>query len=236
MRKYLSLVFLTVLFLFTACDKTTCEPIEASCDFNTDLGTAESVLPESQLNEYYDIWKAILMEKSGMSETYFNAHITDYRLSSHAWNAGTSFRIDYIMTIDWIEIKCHDQFLVNMDGSYDAYSHLNIERNVFFNAEQIEFNIANDVHSTVNYFNTIETLKYDNCTEVYTAVNGTENTNILFDYVSYYVPGKLPRSDGDPYIILTGRVCNSENDCWSGYINLVTGEKEVYKTACVIVG
>ncbi|MFT5819640.1 MAG: hypothetical protein ACI8ZM_000865 [Crocinitomix sp.] len=236
MRTIQNLVFLTALFLFTACDKTTCEPAEITCDFKTDLGTAESILPESQMNDYYDIWKTLLMEKSGMSETYFNAHITDYHLSSHAWNAGTSFRIDYIMTIDWIDIKCHDQFLVYMDGSYGAYGHLNIERDVFFNAEQIETNIANDVHSTVNYFNTIETLKYSNCTEVYAAVNPTENTNVSLGHVSYYVPGKLPHSDGNPYIMLTGRVCNSENDCWAGYINLVTGEKEVYQTACVIVG
>jgi hypothetical protein len=236
MKKVQNLALVTIILVLAACNKTNCNTAEPNCHFNIDLGTSESVIPDDQLLEYYEIWKSIMLVQSEMSVDYFNDHITDYRLSSTEWSGGISFKITYILTIDWVDIRCSDEFLVKMNASYDAFTHLDIPRDVFLSKEEIEFNIANEVHSDVSRYQTIETLKYSNCAEVFAAVNETENTNITLDYVTYYVPGKLPREDGDPYYMLSGNVCGNKNECWSGYINLVTGEKEIWKDACIIVG
>lgn len=193
----------------------------------------DSVLSETQENEYYQIWKSILLENSNMTDEYFNEHITNYTLSSYKWNGGISFKIDYIIRIDWVNIKSSNNFLVKMNSSYDAYRHLNIPRDIFFTKNQIKLNTYSDVHSEVDRHNPVNALKYKNSNEVYEAVVTSSGYNeVSLDYISYYVPGKLPRKDGDPYYILNGTISDSQNRCLTGYINLVTGDSEVWETTC----
>lgn len=50
--------------------------------------------------------------------------------------------------------------------------------------------------------------------------------------VSYYVPGKLPRTDGYPYLLGRGVVDMERNVCVYGYMNLVTAEAVTHASVC----
>ncbi|WP_109358881.1 hypothetical protein [Brumimicrobium oceani] len=193
-----------------------------------------NILSQNQQNEYFEIWKSLVMNKSAMSESYFDAHIVDYKISSIAWNAGVSFRIDYQLKIDWMTINCQDEFLVTMNSSYEAFEHLNIPRDVNFDESQIDFNINNMVHSEISSYNLLDQLKYNNCDELKTAIKDSTGYQVAVpDRATYYVPGKLPREDGDPYVLIIGTINNQENKCLKGHINLNTGEWEAWEDVCV---
>lgn len=242
--KHLSIftLLLSLLFLVSSCKKDLhtpedCVSTQSPCTFDTHCESSGSVLTPAQTDEYYEIWKSILMENSSMTEAYFDAHITNFALSSNEWDGGISFRVNYIMHIDWVDIKCSDAFLVNMSSTYESYGHLNIPRDVLLDEDQIKFNIANNVKSEVSTYNLIEELRYSSCDEVYEAAisaAGYED-ELSVNRVSYYVPGKLPREDGDPYYLLNGVICSSPNTCLKGYINLVSGETHVVEDHCYIV-
>ena len=232
-----TLTLLVVVLSVTACQKKHCLSKKKACNFDTELKSEASVLDESQLNDYYEIWKSILLEKSDMTAAYFNSHITAFSLSSSEWSAGISFKIEFIINVNWVDIKCSDAFIVKMNSSYEAYQHLNIPRDVFLDQTEVQSNIERDVHSEITKYNTIEDIKYANCDEIYDAIsNGFGKSDLSADRVSYHVPGKLPREDGDPYYLFNSSHCKQKKNCSHGYINLVTGEKEVWKEACVIVG
>lgn len=241
--KHISLLALLISLLVatTACKKDIhspddCVSEQSDCRFDTACESSGSVLSPNQEAAYYDIWEYILLENNNMTEAYFDDHITNYAISTYEWDGGISFSISYIMHIDWVDIKCSDKFLVNMSSAYSSYPHLNIPRDVFFDEAQIKFNIENNAQSEISNYNLLESLRYENCAAVYeAAIAASGYDELSVESVSYYVPGKLPREDGDPYYLLNGIICDSPNTCLTGYINLNTGETSVRETACVIV-
>jgi hypothetical protein len=52
--------------------------------------------------------------------------------------------------------------------------------------------------------------------------------------ISYYVPGKLPREDGDPYFIGIGTLNKTQNRCIVGYMDLITGAAASHEDVCTI--
>ena len=63
------------------------------------------VIPAEQIEFYTDFWKTEFLARNGMSQAYFDAHITDVDTWSHTWNSGISFRVIYLVTIDWAVIS-----------------------------------------------------------------------------------------------------------------------------------
>jgi len=236
--KQLTLPIAFAFLLLTGCNKTTLEKQNdngSNCPIVLAIPSHGNVLSQSKQNEYFNIWKSILMNQSNMSDSYFDAHIIDYSISSKEWNAGISFEINYVYQIDWLKINCSDQFLVKMNSSYDAYGYLNIPRDVFFDQSQIESNINANVESEVSTYDLLEQLKYNNCEELKTAIKDSTGYDIARpDYASYYVPGKMPREDGHPYVMIKGTVNSQENKCLNGYINLKTGDWSAWEDACSV--
>ena len=231
--RFILILAITTITVFS-CNKESCEKSNG-CDFNTNITMSGNVLTQNQQDKYFGIWKSLFMEKSNMTESYFNNHIVNYVITSMEWNAGTSFRIDYVIHIDWIDIRCSDAFLVKMNSSYDSYEYLNIPRDVFFEQSQIDSNIASKVDSEISYFNLLEKLKYKDCTELRTAIKDSSGYSVaLPDNATYYVPGKIPREDGDPYVTIRGIVSQQNNKCLRGHINLKTGEWKVWEDACQV--
>ena len=224
--------------LLTACNKETVEKDgekcgNNECTFSSPIPSFGNVLTQSKQDEYHGIWKAILMDKSNMSASYFDTHIIDHKISSSEWNAGTSFEINYIMRIDWMTINCSDKFLVKMNSSYEAYGYMNIPRDVYFDQPRIESNIDAKVNSEISSYNLLEQLKYSNCSDLKTAIKDSSGYDVAKPAnATYYVPGKIPREDGDPYVLIKGTVNQQENKCLNGQINLNTGECNVCEDAC----
>jgi hypothetical protein len=223
-----------LLLEVVSCGRTSTSDTNCDCNFDTTINMSGNVLSDSQQINYFNIWKAILLKKNSMTEDYYKNHISKQVITSSEWSGGISFRVDYIMHIDWIDIKCSDAFFVKMNSSYTPYGYLNIPRDVFFDQGQIESNITNGANSEISVYNLAGKIKYKDCCELINAMkknSGYEQAEI--DYASYYVPGNVPRENGDPYVMIKGTVNKTENLCLNGHMNLITGECKVWLNACV---
>jgi hypothetical protein len=78
------------------------------------------------------------------------------------------------------------------------------------------------------------TLKYLTLADALNEFRNQTDKNIEVKYISFYVPGKLPREDGNPYFIGRGTLDKNKNECIFGYMNLVTGLTKSYKEVCII--
>ena len=241
MRNLKIIWLLTLALLINACNKEENDYYKkqnqknnSDCSFDSDITISGNVLTPKQQDDYFKIWKSILMKNSNMTEAYFDKHITKHVITSSERDEGVSFRVDYIMHIDWIDIKCNDNFIVKMNSTYNTYEHLNIPRDIFFNQNQIESNITSNINS-VSIYNLIENLKFKDCQELNKAIKESSGYNeAKTDYATYYVPGNLPRQNGDPYVIIKGILNDKNNECLTGEINLKTGLCNVRKSACRI--
>jgi hypothetical protein len=54
--------------------------------------------------------------------------------------------------------------------------------------------------------------------------------------LAFYVPGALPRVNGQPWMLVNATLDDAANRCASGQLNLVTGEVELHETACRVSG
>lgn len=77
-------------------------------------------------------------------------------------------------------------------------------------------------------------LKFDNAKDALAAFRSQTAQSMGVQRISTYVPGKLPREDGDPYFIGRGVVDKQNNICIIGYMNLVSGAVESHRDVCVI--
>lgn len=82
----------------------------------------------------------------------------------------------------------------------------------------------------------IEKLRFSSYQDAVAALNQAAHTDkINATRFAYYVPGNLPRINGDPYLLGDGVIDCSQNSCVSGNLNLSTGEVKVSRQPCVII-
>jgi hypothetical protein len=82
---------------------------------------------------------------------------------------------------------------------------------------------------------TTYSLKYKTYGAAVTALRtlAPEN-NVVPERIDFYVPGKVPHEDGNPYFILRTVIDVEKNDCLKGYMNLVSGAIESWHDVCII--
>lgn len=77
-------------------------------------------------------------------------------------------------------------------------------------------------------------LKHSTYYNALTAFKSTTDSHMEVTKIDFYVPGKLPREDGNPYFIGRGTIDYNANSCVVGYMNLVTGVTESHRDVCYI--
>lgn len=171
-----------------------------------------------------------------MSEEYFNSHISQISVSSHCWNSGITFRVEYKVRIDWAVIQNYDEFLVKLYSSEPAYQYLNIQRDSFFNSDQLnEIIDLKIMNSAIGPVKSLDCLLQNNSINAIHAFQDSTNSIYIFPkQISYEVPGKFPRKDGYPYFIGYGIINQNANQCIQGYYNLYTGEFFAHEDPCII--
>ena len=191
-------------------------------------------IPEDKATYYRGLWKREFRARNGISEDYFDTHISSIWTSSICWNSGITFRVSYRITIDWAVIDRTDKIVVMLYSAEDAYRYLNFQRDVFLDERQISRVLDHHVFgSSVGPVEPLEGLPYDSCEEAIQAFHdSTGSAEILPTRIRYYVPGKIPREDGYPYFIGRGEIDYEANECIKGYFNLFTGESEAQLTTC----
>lgn len=209
---------------------------------SSDLTACSAIKPaavngENDLLRYYfKIWKDLFLNRNQISDDYYNAHLEITSREILKWNSGISFRLRYTMHIDWAEIEAYDDFLVMLFSTESAYQHLNIRRDVYLTQEEITIVLDNHVFSSsIGKVNPVENLLYKNYDQAVAAFQTAVNCDKIFPReIVYYVPGKLPRIDGDPYFIGFGTLDSLDNRCIHGYFNLCNGAGSAHETVCII--
>ncbi len=234
-----STLFLGLLLVACSQDSSV-SPLSRCVDGNALLLSATSpcAADDELCSRYLDIWRNQIQKRNDMSNEYFTQHVVPYNASIDAWDIGESFRVQYRVTITWAVIGESDQFVVNLRSSEPAYQHLDIPRDVYLSESEVEVILDEQVFSSsVTRIVSVERLKFCNQQEAVTALQNVAHTDrIGFDRIAYYVPGRLPREDGYPYLFGSGEIDRNENRCITGRLNLVSGIGEGRETVCVITG
>jgi len=184
---------------------------------------------------YLEMWKRQSLKRNNMKRTFFDEHVSITRYDIECqWVSGLSLRVEYKVTYDWAAIDQHDQVIVLLYSQEETYRHLPIKRDHLFDEEEVAYAIDKRV-----FFSSITPLKslgrlafssYENALKTFQhKIGGHKPENVE---VSFYVPGKLPRTDGYPYLLGRGVVDMQRNVCVFGYMNLVTGEAVTHQSAC----
>ena len=186
---------------------------------------------------YFKIWKNLFLTRNQISEDYYNSHLEIISCTIRKWDSGISFYLSYIMHIDWADIEGDDNFLVLLNSSATEYQHLNIPRDVYLTEREITVILDNRVYgSSIGKVNPVENLLYTDYEQAVSAFQTAVNCDKIFPQrLAYYVPGKLPRIDGDPYFIGFGTLDSLNNRCIDGYFNLITGIGSAHETVCIII-
>lgn len=198
----------------------------------------EPCIKDCELTEYYyAIWQRQFKKLNGMSEEYYNRHITVGRYFLHENSVGREwFHVDYRVTIGWAEICCNDGFNTKLDTSSSDYAYLNLRRGVNFNEGEIDFIVSKDVAlASITRVNAIDSLPYPSLDAAVAAFRAKSGYPQLHPtQLTYRVPGRVPRIDGDPYLIGFGEIDITSNKCVKGHFNLRTGEASARTDACVV--
>jgi hypothetical protein len=210
---------------------------------SSDLTAASITKPASATGEngfllyYFKIWKDLFMSRNQISQDYYDTHLEITSREIFHWQSGISFRLYYKLHIDWAEIQGVDDFLIVFFSTESGYQHLSIRRDVYLTKAEIEIVLDNHVFSScIGPVNPVKNLLFTSYDQAVAAFQATVNCAKIFpQQTAYYVPGKLPRIDGDPYFIGLGTLDSLNNRCISGYFNLMTGIGLAHETVCVII-
>lgn len=222
---------LKYFFMFIFCIMFSCKKDKV---VDNQTRTGGNSIDSTYTSYCFNFWKNEFLTRNSMNDTYFNSHISQVKTSLDYWNSGITFSVAYKVTIDWAIIDNNDEFMVKLYSTESAYQYLNIPRDTFLNETQIKIIIDNNVfNSAIGPVKPINHLLYSSYNIAVQAFKDSANSNeILPDRLSYYVPGKFPRKDGNPYFIGSGVINQSENKCINGYFNLVTGKSQANTTVC----
>ena len=211
-------------------------PVFAICLPEEPTQNPRTCIPEDKTSHYSDLWKQEFMARNGISEDYFDEHISSIWTSSTCTSSATSLYVHYRITIDWAAIDRADKLVIMLSSSVVEYAYLNIPRDVYLDDYQVGRVLDHDVFdSSVGPVAPLDSLPYEDCMEAVEAFQDSVGSgDIVPVRFAYYVPGKIPREDGYPYFIGRGVVDLNSNECITGYFNLFTGEGEARPTPCEI--
>lgn len=191
------------------------------------LGVAESLASDDdkgKVAEYTAFWKTTLAETSGISESVLAPLIQVNETEIRTWNAGKAFHVRYTVKMDWLTIEREDNFTVWLNESDSAYRQHGFPRDAWLSGTDLKKVIEKKINDTVIgrvdpkiklAFTSLDEAKAFVCKENKLAsLNRAE--------ITFYVPGKLPREDGLPYLVWFAVLDEKSNKGMTGYLNLVT--------------
>jgi len=231
----LALVFLGSSHLITDClfQSTTNQP--SSSQQTTEKATVLCREAKDKRDLYLAMWQRQFLKRSDMKQSFFdkNISVTKYDIECQ-WVSGLSLRVEYKVAHDWAVIDQYDQVIVLLYGEEDAYRHLPLKRDQLFDESEVSYALDKRVFfSSITPVKSLDKLAFPSYQNALAAfqrkLGGHKPENVE---VSYYVPGKLPRTDGYPYLLGRGVVSMQKNVCVFGYMNLVTGEAVTHESAC----
>ncbi len=170
-------------------------------------GSGAGSLDEATLlSRYRQIWQAEFQRRNQFSADVFAASVAIDREEIMRTDSGNYYWVVYFVRGGWVSIKAVDQLMVFRKSSAGAHRTLSLPLDTWFSAEQVAQAVdARWDASEMTRVSPIGQLAYASLDAAKAEISKkTGITQFIDTEAVFYVPGKLPRSDGDPYLLFTG--------------------------------
>ncbi len=200
------------------------------------LSLCAPTAPECQT--YLPIWRELVIARSGIDASYFDAHVVPLTASIDTWNDGRSLRVRYRLTIDWAWFEREDVMIVFIDPSAAPYPSLGVPLGTSLDASQIARAAEGGAWGTpITAIQRVDALKFRTQDEALAALRAhPEGGALQAQEISFNRPGLLPRENGHPHLHASSPESLTADRCSQGMIDLVTGEAHVTVDACRMTG
>jgi hypothetical protein len=230
--KYFTLIFVSLFFVFTACDDNN-QFRETACNqentFPEDRAPG-SLCSDELCTEYFAIWKELIMEKNNLSQDFFDSHIELINSNLSTWASGISFGVCYKFNVGWATAFNCDAFIININADNTLFPALDLPRDTFLTKEKIKIAIDNAAFSSaITAVNNVENLKHANLEASLADLIDFSDVNLLcLNSIN------LDEKTGNLTLKASAQYVNEFNSCIQGTIDLITGDKNVNDTPCFI--
>jgi hypothetical protein len=200
------------------------------------LSLCGSTAPECET--YLPIWRELVIARSGIDASYFDAHVVPLTAAIETWNDGRSLRVRYRFTLDWASFEREDVMIVFIDPSAAPYPSLGVPLGTPLDASQIARAAEGAAWGTaVTAIRRVDALRFRTQDEALAALRAHPDGGALqAQEIAFYRPGMLPRENGHPHLHARSPESPTADRCSTGMIDLVTGEMHVTVDACRMTG
>lgn len=170
-------------------------------------GSGDSSIDEATLlSRYRQIWQAEFQRRNQFSADVFAASVAIDREEIMRTDSGNYYWVVYFVRGGWVAIKAVDQLMVFRKSSAGGHRTLSLPLDTWFSPEQVARAVdARWDASDMTRVSPIGQLAYASLDAAKAEISRkTGISRFITTEPVFYVPGKLPRSDGDPYLLFTG--------------------------------
>lgn len=158
------------------------------------------------VERYQAMWKEELMRQNGITESDFASKIEIKSQEIMHGETNDYYRVDFLCKWDWVEVPAHHQVVVRISSKDSGYGNLPLPRDTWFSKDDFTLAIEKQIYSTdsikISPAKPLAFASFDAAKEDIMKKTGITSFSHL--ETAFYVPGKLPRVDGDPYINFNG--------------------------------
>jgi len=193
---------------------------------------------EPECQSYLAIWREVVISRSAIDGSYFDAHVVPIRAAIETWADGRSLRVRYRFTFDWVSFEREDVMIVYVDPDAAPYPSLGIPKVAALDATQIDRAAASGAWGTaIASVRRIEVLTFRTQDEALAALREhPDGRDLAPEELSFNRPGLIPRENGHPHLHARSPENSTSGQCSRGMIDLVTGEMHVTVDACRMTG
>lgn len=208
------------LFICISCAK---EPEPEVCD-------------DPLCNEYFAVWENLLKSRNGMSDMYFQEHITPLKVSLVQAGEVDLLRVAYKVKIGWAADEVEDQFTIRVAASNEHFPSLDISRGEFLTEEEINQVVdAFAFSSSMMTIYPVEKLHFSSRAKAMKELRKHADGCWLQPWeVHLKQPRFIDSGNGHMFLEAGCTMPFEDNECLEGEIDLVNGEAVVRTAPCRI--
>ena len=186
-------------------------------EYETNLFTG--ILGTDELSLHYQhIWKELFLKETGFSEEDFDRHVDMYATEFRDWHDRTDFVISYTIKVDWVVNYRKDYFTVKYknDNSYREKEDIWVPKTGYS-------------YHCIN-LSKLRELKFKTFENAMEHLKSEMNvSNLCYKYICI----NSPKFKDDEFLLYASATCKSTCRIYYGYLNLNTGETDIYEENCV---
>lgn len=152
-------------------------------------------------------------------------------------DSAMTFRVDYILEWDWMEIQHYDEFYVFLTHNITEFQEHQLPRNELLTEEWIEYIVDTTIMSKpFSELNLDSSPRYESCLnalEELRSLSGIEE--LQFHDIVLWVELKSPSFDGDPYLVAIEQDDQNTSNCTYAHLNLINGDWGLVEKDCALI-